>query len=55
MAEDRISLPSGTGGITRYFDEKTSRYEIPPQAAIAIVIFVIILLILLHIFAGNVV
>jgi len=55
MADDRISLPSGTGGITRYFDEKTSRFEVPPQIAVAVVIIVIVLLILLHIFAGNVV
>ena len=53
MAKDRVTLPSGTGGITRYFDEKTSRFEIKPQIAVAIVIFVIVAMIFLHIFFGG--
>ncbi len=53
MAKDnRIHLPSGSGGITRYFDEAKSKIEIKPGTAIAFIIGVAILLILLHMFIG---
>jgi preprotein translocase subunit Sec61beta len=53
MAKDsRIRLPSGMGGITRYFDETKSKIEIKPGTAIAFIIAIAILMILLHMFIG---
>ena len=48
MADNKISLPSGSGGITRYFDEKTSNVEISPKAVIVICILIIVFEIILH-------
>jgi preprotein translocase subunit Sec61beta len=48
MADDnRINLPSGMGGLMRYFDEYKSKIQIKPAYIIAlIVLFVIIEIIL---------
>jgi preprotein translocase subunit Sec61beta len=52
MADDKIRLPSGTGGLTRYFDEYQSKIQFNPGIVIVLVIVVIIIEILLHIFGG---
>ncbi|MBW3011582.1 preprotein translocase subunit Sec61beta [Candidatus Woesearchaeota archaeon] len=52
MADNKISLPSGTGGLTRYFDEYTSKLQFGPGVVIVLVIIVIIVEILLHIFGS---
>ena len=49
MADNRLTLPSGSGGITRYMDEQTSKIEIKPQLAIAFVVAMTILIIVIHI------
>ena len=54
MAQDnRIRLPSGQGGLTRYFDEYKSKVEISPGAVIVLSIVVMIVIILLHYFGGS--
>ncbi len=54
MAQDnRIRLPSGQGGLTRYFDEFKSRIEFSPGAVIVLCIIIIIIIICLHYFGGN--
>jgi len=54
MAQDnRIRLPSGQGGLTRYFDEYKSKVEISPGAVIVLSIVVMIVIILLHYFGGG--
>ena len=53
MADNQIRLPSGSGGITRYFDEATSKIEYSPTVAVAIVVIVLFALILLHIFGRG--
>jgi len=45
MADDRISMPSGMGGLMRYFDEYKSKIQIKPMH----VLFLIVLFIALEI------
>lgn len=53
MAEDgKIRLPSGSGGLTRYFDEYKSKIQFGPGIVIILVIIVIVIEILLHIFGS---
>ncbi len=54
MARDnKIRLPSGQGGLTRYFDELQSRIEFSPGAVIVLCILIIVIIILLHYFGVN--
>lgn len=52
MSDDKIRLPSGQGGLTRFFDEAKSKIELSPKAVVAIVAGVMIIIILLH-YAGG--
>ncbi|MEM2956326.1 MAG: preprotein translocase subunit Sec61beta [Candidatus Pacearchaeota archaeon] len=48
MAEEgKISMPSGMGGLMRYFDEYKSKIQIKPTYVIAFVIILIILVTLI--------
>ncbi|HIG93568.1 TPA: preprotein translocase subunit Sec61beta [Candidatus Woesearchaeota archaeon] len=54
MAEDnKIRLPSGQGGLTRYFDESSSKIEFSPGAVIVLSVVVMVIIILLHQFGGR--
>ncbi|MBU0457525.1 MAG: preprotein translocase subunit Sec61beta [Nanoarchaeota archaeon] len=54
MARDnKIRLPSGQGGLTRYFDEFKSKIELSPGSIIVMCIIVMVIIILLHYFGGN--
>ena len=54
MADDnRIRLPSGQGGLTRYFEESHSKIEISPGAVVVLTIIVMIIVILLHYFGKS--
>jgi preprotein translocase subunit Sec61beta len=46
---DRIRLPSGSGGITRYFDQDQSKLLFSPGIVIVLVVIVIIVEIILHV------
>ena len=46
--DDRISMPSGIGGLVRYFDDYKSKIEFKPGFIIIFTIVVIIVMILLH-------
>lgn len=48
MAQDRIQMPSGIGGLVRYFDEYKSKIEFKPGHIVILCIAVIIITILLH-------
>lgn len=48
MASDKISMPSSTAGITRYFDEYKSKLRFKPAHVIILSIIVMIIIILLH-------
>ncbi len=49
MAKDnKIRMPSGQGGLTRYFDEYKSKVEFSPATVIVMSIIIMIIVILLH-------
>ena len=49
MAKDnKIRLPSGQGGLTRYFDESASQIEFSPMTVIIVSIVVMIIIIAMH-------
>lgn len=49
MAKDsNIRMPSGMGGLVRYYDEYKSKIEISPTAVIVMIVVVIVIEIFLH-------
>lgn len=53
MARDnRIQLPSGSGGLTRYFDEYKSKVQIAPGHVIILAALIVIIVIILHYFGS---
>ena len=46
--DDKISMPSGIGGLVRYFDDYKSKIEFKPGLIIIFTIIVIIVMIILH-------
>ncbi|MBI2146232.1 preprotein translocase subunit Sec61beta [Candidatus Woesearchaeota archaeon] len=48
MAEDKLRLPSGQGGLTRYFDEYKSKIEFSPTWVIIGAAIIMALILLLH-------
>lgn len=53
MADDKIRLPSGQGGLTRYFDEYKSKISISPGTVIVMAIVIMVIVILLHTFGKS--
>jgi preprotein translocase subunit Sec61beta len=49
MAQDKVNLPSGMGGLVRYFDDYKSKIEFKPEHVIIAIVVVIIAEILLHV------
>ena len=54
MAQDRVSMPSSSAGITRFFDDYRSRIEIKPGHVVVIAILVVVVIILLNAYLGPV-
>ncbi len=52
MRQDKISMPSGMGGLMRYFDEYKSKIRIKPGHIIIMVIVVIMIMVFLYTY-GN--
>ena len=50
---DKIRMPSGQGGLTRYFDEYKSKIEFSPRTVIVMTIVVMIIIIVLHYFGDG--
>lgn len=48
MAKDKISMPTSTAGITRYFDDYHSKITFKPEYIIVLVVVVVAIIILLH-------
>ena len=48
MADERIQMPSGMGGLVRYFDDAKSKLQIKKEYVIALIAAFIIFEILLH-------
>jgi preprotein translocase subunit Sec61beta len=51
--QDKVNLPSGMGGLTRYFDDYSSNIELKPGHIIIIAVIVMVLIIILHIQGGS--
>jgi len=49
MADQRVNLPSGIGGLVRYFDDYKSKIEFAPEHLLAAIVLVIVAEILLHV------
>ncbi len=49
MAEDKIIMPSGQGGLVRYFENYKSKFHIKPAHVIIMVIVVMMIEALLYI------
>ncbi len=52
MAQQKINMPSGAGGLVRYFDEYNSKIKIKAGHIIIMCIVVIIIMIFLYTY-GN--
>ncbi|MFH1682189.1 MAG: preprotein translocase subunit Sec61beta [Candidatus Woesearchaeota archaeon] len=48
--DNKIRMPSGQGGLTRYFDEYHSKIEFSPGAVIVLCVIIMIIVILFHYF-----
>lgn len=53
MAQDKITMPTSTAGITRYFDDYKSKIEIKPGHVIILIVIVLILEIVLHVWGKG--
>ena len=49
---DKVQMPSGMGGLTRYFDEYKSKIQFKPGHIVVLCIVVIIIILLLHAYGG---
>jgi preprotein translocase subunit Sec61beta len=45
---NKLSLPSGMGGLTRYFDDYSSKIELKPGHIIILAVVIMVLVIFLH-------
>ncbi len=52
MAQDKISMPSGMGGLVRYFDEYHSKIKFKPGHIVVLAVAVILIMIFLYSY-GN--
>ncbi len=48
MAENKIQMPSGMGGLIRYSDQATSKIQFRPGLIIVFIILIILIEVLLH-------
>ena len=48
MAQEKISMPSGMGGLMRYFDEYKSKIRIKPGHIIIMCGIVIVIMVILY-------
>ena len=48
MAKDRIQMPSGMGGLVRYFDDYKSKIEFKPGHIIVMAVLIMLILVILH-------
>ena len=49
MADNKITMPSGMGGLVRYFDDYKSKVEFKPEVLLVAIVVVIVAEILLHV------
>jgi len=53
MAQQKMQMPSGMGGLVRYFDEYKSRIEFKPGHIVTLCVVVIIIMIFLYNFGNS--
>jgi len=53
MKDNKVRMPSGMGGLVRYFDDYKSKIEFKPQHVIILVIIVLIIEIILHLYGYS--
>ena len=53
MTENKISIPSGGGGLTRFNEDSGSKVEISPGAVIVFCAIIILIIILLNYLGGK--
>jgi preprotein translocase subunit Sec61beta len=53
MGQDKITMPTSTAGITRYFDDYKSKIEFKPGHIIILCIVVIVLSLLLQAYGRS--
>jgi len=53
MSDDKIRLPSGQGGLTRFGDETLSKFQLSPGAVVVFCLIIMIMIILLHVFGKG--
>ena len=54
MADNRISMPQGMGGLVRYFDEYQSKIKFKPGHVIILSIVVIVIMLVLYSYGGRI-
>lgn len=50
---NKVSMPSSTAGITRYFDEYQSKVKLKPGHVIILCVVVIVLTLLMHVYGRG--
>ena len=55
MAQDRISMPSGMGGLVRYFDEYKSKIKFKPGHIIVLCVVVMVIMIVLYTYGNRII
>lgn len=48
MANDRVQLPAGMGGLVRYSDEDQSKTQIKPGVVILFIVLILVAELILH-------
>ena len=54
MAQDRVSMPQGMGGLVRYFDEYKSKIKFKPGHIIILCILVILIMLFLYAYGNKI-
>ena len=53
MAQDKITMPSGMGGLVRYFDEYQSKIRFKPGHIVVLCIVVIVIMLFLYSYGNS--
>jgi preprotein translocase subunit Sec61beta len=53
MAQGKVSMPSGMGGLMRYFDEYKSKIRIKPGHIIVMCVVVMAIMVFLYVYGNN--
>ena len=53
MAQEKIQMPSGMGGLVRYFDEYKSKITFKPGTVVFFIVLVLVIEFFLHSYGGS--